>query len=309
MRKIFDLFCYNGEKIIDLRLNLLKDKVDYFVIGESDVDFKGNIKERFFKKSKYQELKDKIIYLNFKKEDFKDCKNGWDIEAKSRNLLARGLGTAKENDIILLSDCDEIFNPDKIQLRDDSFFLYEQLNIRFYGNYLDIHYPIWTKAVSFPMYKLKKLNLWDMHCLHYNKEKFGNEIINKIPYGGWHFSYLGGYDEIKRKINHFHNNFIGKKNIPNLDKKYLIEKKIEYGLDILNFNHFWDIIENYHLNNKVIQNWFERNNLLLNKKSNNYNIHRLINLQKKRNYIQIKLLNLYLYVRKKILSFYLDNFI
>ena len=33
MRKIFDLFCYNGEKIIDLRLNLLKDKVDYLISG------------------------------------------------------------------------------------------------------------------------------------------------------------------------------------------------------------------------------------------------------------------------------------
>ncbi|WP_435090537.1 hypothetical protein ACIJYE_00875 [Candidatus Pelagibacter bacterium nBUS_30] len=312
MSKIFDCFCYSGERIIDLRLSLLKNKVDYFIVGESEIDFKGNLKNRHFKISRYPDLKDKIIYLNFKKEEFSDCKNAWDIEAKSRNLLMKGLGAANDNDIILLSDCDEIFNPEKIQLSNNTFNLYEQINFRFYGNYLNIYHPLWTKAVSFPMHKLKKFSLWDIHCLHrdgYRKKKFTNETVNKIQYGGWHFSYLGGYEEIKKKFNQFHNAFIGRKNIPNINKKNLIEKKIQFGVDLLNFNHFWNVVENYHLGNKEIKYWFCKNKLILKKKSYNYNIDSLINSQKKRSYIMIRLLNIYLFIRKKIVGFYLDNLI
>ncbi len=43
--KVFDCFTYNGEKdLLDLRIALYKSKVDYFVIVESEIDFRGKEK-------------------------------------------------------------------------------------------------------------------------------------------------------------------------------------------------------------------------------------------------------------------------
>ena len=62
--KIFDCFMYFDEDLVlDLRLNLLDDQVDYFVIVESKFNHKGEKRELKFDIDRYQSFKKKILYL------------------------------------------------------------------------------------------------------------------------------------------------------------------------------------------------------------------------------------------------------
>ena len=67
--KIYDCFMYFDEEIVlDLRLNVLNDFVDYFVIVESVFTHKGDKRELKFNSKKFEKFKDKIIYLKYDEE-------------------------------------------------------------------------------------------------------------------------------------------------------------------------------------------------------------------------------------------------
>ncbi|MFP8624472.1 hypothetical protein ACLH01_02985, partial [Enterobacter cloacae] len=118
---IYDCFLYYDEDmLLDIRLNTLNDVVDYFVIVESTHTFTGKPKKLNFDISKFEKFKDKIIYVIY--NDLPKLKNGiageydaWKNEAATRNAIMRGLKNAKDNDIILISDVDEIFRPEVIK--------------------------------------------------------------------------------------------------------------------------------------------------------------------------------------------------
>ena len=62
--KIFDCFMYFDEEVVlDLRLNVLDEYVDYFIIVESIYTHKGTKRKTRFDLKKFQKFKDKIIYL------------------------------------------------------------------------------------------------------------------------------------------------------------------------------------------------------------------------------------------------------
>ena len=67
--KIFDCFMYFDEEVVlDIRLNTLNKYVDYFVIVESIFTHKGEKRELKFNHKKFEEFKDKIIYLVYDQE-------------------------------------------------------------------------------------------------------------------------------------------------------------------------------------------------------------------------------------------------
>ena len=62
--KIYDCFMYFDEEVVaEVRLNTLNDYVDYFVIVESKFTHKGDKKKLRFDINKFNQFKDKIIYL------------------------------------------------------------------------------------------------------------------------------------------------------------------------------------------------------------------------------------------------------
>ena len=62
--KIFDCFMYFDEEVVlDLRLNMLDQYVDYFVIVESIFTHKGDKRELKFNSKNFYKFKKKIIYL------------------------------------------------------------------------------------------------------------------------------------------------------------------------------------------------------------------------------------------------------
>ncbi len=116
---IYDCFQYfNEDHILDLRFNILNEKVDYFVISESTKTHQGKTKKLNFDIDKFKKFKNKIIYIvSDYKEDFNftNHKGGESIiEQHQRNSLINGIKKYNDEDLIMISDIDEIPNPKKI---------------------------------------------------------------------------------------------------------------------------------------------------------------------------------------------------
>ena len=111
---------FNEDHILDLRFNILDKYVDYFVISESTKTHQGQNKKLNFDIKNFQKFKDKIKYLvaDFDGE-IKSNTHMWgesSIEKHQRNYLVEGIKDAEDNDLIILSDSDEIPDLSKINL-------------------------------------------------------------------------------------------------------------------------------------------------------------------------------------------------
>ena len=121
---IYDCFSYWDEDLLlDLRLNILNEYIDFFVIVEGNKTWQNNSKETRFDIKKFNKFKEKIIYV--KVTDMPDGIDPYLRENHQRNCILRGLSDAKADDKIIISDLDEIPNPLKIS----SFKKYEICSI------------------------------------------------------------------------------------------------------------------------------------------------------------------------------------
>lgn len=114
--KIYDCFLFFNElDILEIRLNELYDVVDYFVIVENPLTFSGNKKPLYFEKNKsrFSKFSNKIIHIV--SPMILNEGNPWVREAEQRNSILLGLKNAKNEDIIIVSDVDEIIKKEKIQ--------------------------------------------------------------------------------------------------------------------------------------------------------------------------------------------------
>ena len=212
--KIFDCFMYFDEdNVLDLRLNILDKYVDYFVIVESVFTHRGDKRKLRFNLNKYEKFKNKIIYLTYDKEpeniseilneDSKDERSKKYIfnaiyrENGQRNFIINGLKNANDEDMILISDVDEIPNLENIQLNRiiQKIILFRQ-DMFYYKFNLKLPGLIWTgtkackkKYLSSPQWlrniKDKKFPIYRIDTL-FSKSKYMN--IKFIDNGGWHFS-------------------------------------------------------------------------------------------------------------------------
>ncbi len=108
--KILDCITFFRENFItNLRFEVLKDYVDYFVICESIYDHKGRRKEINFE-LKNLSLKNKIIHIILD-HPFPESDDPWKCQAYQRDFMLKHLTFAKEDDHIMFSDPDEIPNP------------------------------------------------------------------------------------------------------------------------------------------------------------------------------------------------------
>ena len=119
---IYDCFLfYNELDLLEIRLNELKDVVDKFVLVECSTTFSSLEKPFYFEENieRYNDFLDQIVHVkvydtpNFpsKAGRGKTFHNRHDIEAYQRNCISRGLEDCLPDDIILLSDVDEIPDP------------------------------------------------------------------------------------------------------------------------------------------------------------------------------------------------------
>lgn len=244
--KIFDCFTlFNELDLLEFRIKLLYDYVDYFVISESNLTHSGLSKPYNYYENheRYKKWSDKIIYYPIEqtKEDllFEDVKsyspkNGsWILENQQRLALSLIKDIVNDEDIILISDLDEIPIPEVLQyIRNDK--LKEVLSKTpvslvmlfhyYYMNCQNIGYERnWSGTVVSNGYYFKQL---DSQILRDNRNNYP-----KLENSGYHFSFLNGLEAIKTKIKAFaHTEF----NRPDILSDENIIKSLEEGKDIFN---------------------------------------------------------------------------
>ena len=233
---IYDCFQYfNEDHMVDLRMNILNDYVDYFVISESTKTHQGGDKKLNFKIENFGKYKHKIIYTvaEFEKDkNFINHKGGESlIEQHQRNNILNGLNNANDNDLIILSDSDEIPDLTKIGLirSNTKFTAFSQKMFMYKINLQNLNESNWIgskiclkKNLPQPQklrdLKFKKYPFWRI-------DKRNLQIID----GGWHFSFLQSPEDIIKKIKSYsHGEFNTKKNT-DLEK---INQKINDNIDI-----------------------------------------------------------------------------
>ena len=235
---VYDCFpFFNEEHILDLRLNVLDKFVDFFVISESTVDHQGKVKKLNFDLKKFEKFEKKIIYIAF--DDTPDSikkehKGGESlVEQHQRNSITRGLKKCHDEDLIILSDVDEIPDLNKLHIFDkkNKYAVFSQRMFNYKINLLNETESNWhgskiclKKNLISPQWlrnlKFKKYPFWRL-------DKPRNTQI--IENGGWHFAYLQSVEKISKKINSFAHGEFNKVNFNNIET---IKKKISMGIDI-----------------------------------------------------------------------------
>ena len=256
---IYDCFQYfNEDHMVDLRLNILDEYVDYFIISESTKTHQGKYKKINFDINKFSKFKHKIKFIvaDYKKEiDFTKHTGGESpIEQHQRNSLIEGLKNASNEDLVILSDSDEI--PDLTKLSEinnkKKYIAFCQKMFMYKLNLQNLNESNWIGSKITKVKYLKSMQeLRNMKFKNYpfwRIDKFSQQIIN----GGWHFSFLQTPGQILNKIKSFSH---GEFNDGNLSVEE-IEKRINNKQDIFGRGYHLKKVEldesfpKYILNNK-----------------------------------------------------------
>ncbi len=258
--KIFDCFMYFDEDVVlDVRLNTLNAYVDNFIIVESLFSHKGEKRALKFDIKKFSKFKNKITYLVYDKEpdEISDI-NEFDSENEKsvkyiinaahrengqRNFIIEGLKRANDEDIILISDLDEIPNLKNVNfnnLKDKLIFFNQEMfyyrfnlklpNYNWVGTRSCVKKrlisPQWLRNIknkNYPFYRIDT---------YFSKNKYSN--IKFINNGGWHFTNLKTSKEIKHKLKSYlhHREFDLNPLAVNDIEKLIREKKAIYDLNV-----------------------------------------------------------------------------
>ena len=227
--KIYDCFMFfDEEMLLDLRLNIMDKYVDKFVITEATYMHSGRRKKLQFNIDNYKKFKDKIIYVKIENEpedlykinehDTEEKKNSKKIDnAKKRemyqiNKAKEGLINADANDIIIISDLDEIPNLKEVNFKKvkEKFIFFKQ-KMYYYKFNLLYKSLVWygskackKKYLHSPeelrSSKNKKYPLWRLDIL-FSKLKHNNIYV--VKNGGWHFSNVKKPEELEKKMQNF----------------------------------------------------------------------------------------------------------
>lgn len=217
---IIDCFSYFNEKeLLELRVNLLYDKVDKFVITEGNHTHKGDPKKfTFLDTAKSLNLPmNKIIYIQVNLPSAAENPDAWVRERMQRDAASVFIN---EGDIAFVSDLDEIINPDLIEyyisvakkhptniLRVPLVFLCSKANLRVHkpnGDYISWSAPFIVTKDHLETYTLSDIR--ESHTLGKNNISYSDIYItenNQIIEAGWHFTWMGDETRRQQKLNAF----------------------------------------------------------------------------------------------------------
>jgi beta-1,4-mannosyl-glycoprotein beta-1,4-N-acetylglucosaminyltransferase len=247
--------------MLEYRLELLYPIVDYFVLSESTLTYKGNPKPLFYQENaeRYSKYADKIIHIidrdlipnatheyNGKMND-----EVWQNENHQRNYIKHGLDSLnldESSDYILISDLDEIINPiilQKLIQSPNQIQPYMSFAMDFYNLTCKNQYPWFAaKLVNYGVYKNHFKE--DANICRLNQSKY------IIPNGGWHLSYFGDVKYIKNKLENFsHQEF----NKPEYTNESIIEMRMKSGIDLFGRSHEQWINIDISNNTNLPPNW------------------------------------------------------
>ena len=247
---IVDAFTFfNERELVELRVKYLNDIVDYFLIVEADHTHTGKKKEwnfpevlnsrlkNYSNKIKYHQMKVDLEKAEAEKDPrYKSLKGplanagrSWKVENMQRNFIKdcyKNLTTSKD-DIIIISDLDEIPSKEKISFIKSSDFeviapvAFAQSLFYLNCNYLDLEQ--WIGSVAITGQLIEK----------YEPQTFRDykNRISRFSDAGWSFSSFGGTKRIIEKLAAFcHVEY----NLEEYKDENHIKKCIQTGGDLFN---------------------------------------------------------------------------
>lgn len=203
-KRVFDCFNFSNEfEVLELRLAELYPVVDRFVICEATRTFHGQAKPLLLSReipSRFKRYQDKMAVVAV--TDMPASASPVDREHFQRNALRRGLSGMMPNDVVIISDCDEIVSPAAIEYMraHDGYFLLDMAVYQFYANMQSMTAG-WIKAFGYSWQLDAEVGDFNAHRAQELRSfhKF-NGRNHRIPNGGWNFAFLGGAEQIRAKI-------------------------------------------------------------------------------------------------------------
>ncbi len=269
---------FDEDLLLDLRLHSLNKFVKKFVITEATYTHNGTKKKLNFDINKFKKFKDKITYIVVNKQpdnilelsddDDKIARgeklilNGMARDYFQRENLFNGIKEALNDDLILISDLDEIPNLNDLKSSsiNNNIIIFEQkmfyykLNL-FYKDYnwqgtkgvkrKNFISPQWLRNI-----KGKKYATWRIDTFFSNK-KYTNLFF--VKNGGWHFTCLRTPEELEKKLLNFAHHYEFEESGLKLDdiKKLISEKRVMYDHTVDQKGYKWSgksILENCDIN-------------------------------------------------------------
>lgn len=213
---VYDCFAFFNElELLELRLNELDTVVDHFVLVEATRTFQKKDKDLYFEKNKarFEKFLPKIIHIVVDEYPGFFAKlripTAWDYDNHQKEQILRGLAGAKDDDFIVVSDLDEIPDPQKLKaalgkpgihvFRQRLFYYYLNCWVKDYQEPIEQYhgYKPWNGSVLLTYADLKKVkSIKEARNLRDKKPP----QVHYVEEGGWHFSYIGGVERVIQKI-------------------------------------------------------------------------------------------------------------
>ena len=206
---VIDVITYNGEKdLFDIRYNVLKDYVDEFIVVEFDKTFSGKDKPYYFEeiKGKYEKIRFcPMVEEDYEKYHEEACESPnteygrgaehWIREFCQKESIKDCLTHLKDEDIVFIGDCDEVWSIDGIPAQ----MMYGDHNL---GGVWKLQLKVYTYWLN----NRSSEKFWGTIVGHYQDIK--HEVLNHLRvnarkldnYNGWHFTSMGGVDGVKKKL-------------------------------------------------------------------------------------------------------------
>ena len=264
---VYDCFMYYDEDLLlDIRLNVLDKYVKKFVITEATYTHNGSKKKLNFNIQNFIKFKDKIEYIivdqqppNIKKINKNDAPeiseeklilNGMARDYYQRECLKKGLKNLDKDDLIIISDLDEIPNLENLKINEvkNNIVIFHQKMFYYKLNLLYDEF-IWagSKAVKYKNFispqwlrniKSKKYSFWRLDVL-FSKKKYSN--LNYVKNGGWHFTCIRTPEDLEKKLLNFaHHYEFEQSGLKLTDLKKLIkEKRVMYDHSVDQTGYKW----------------------------------------------------------------------
>lgn len=209
---VIDVITYNGEvELFDLRYNILKNYVDEFIVVEFDKTFSGKEKPygneprgmEFINKYgtlpnakiKYWWLpedtygKYKELATSSPNTDYGKGAEHWIREFCQKESIKDCLTHLKDDDIVFIGDCDEIWDPRILETMKPIITI--KLHLLVYVYYLNNRSDEQFYGTLFTYYKGIKDKVLNHQRTTFEKTS---------DFYGWHFTSMGGPEALKKKL-------------------------------------------------------------------------------------------------------------
>lgn len=257
---VYDCFIFFNElDLLEIRLNELDGVVDKFVIIEADRTFQNKPKPFIFEENcaRFAKYLDKIIHVKLTKYPmFIPVINPfspWKLEFYQRNSIRKGLRGCKPNDIVLISDIDEIPRASVLKEYLDKgvdriYGLKMDMFMYFFNHKLiydkesrmtkeEAKNGIWFGTAMLPYRLLKQTPVRIRKTLMRTLRR--KQVYDIIPNAGWHFTFMGGFAKIKQKLEAFsHTEY----NLDRIKNEEFIADCLRNGKDILGRNMEFEVM-------------------------------------------------------------------